>query len=198
MGTESSSATGAPKNISRRRVVAGAAWSVPAVVIASAAPAMAASGPLSFSGRACKLPGNSSDLYKGYVFELESDNPGGNPLDTVIQIRNVAVNAEPTGFKVVVKDTQNACACTCAGVPADEQFCVKDNTFNTRVLIYTEAAPTGTSVNAEMTLQYRMLDCSCNVVQDWTNLSSGLRSTPPATPGGGSCSIPDVFPLPTT
>ena len=43
MGTESSSATGAPKTISRRRVVAGAAWSVPAVMVASAAPAVAAS-----------------------------------------------------------------------------------------------------------------------------------------------------------
>ena len=197
MGTESSSATGAPKNISRRRVVAGAAWSVPAVVIASAAPAMAASGPLSFSGRACKLPGNSSDLYKGYVFELESDNPGGNPLDTVIQIRNVAVNGQSTDFAVDVKTTANECGCTCPGVDANQQFCVKDNTENTRVLIYTAAEPTGTSVNAEMTLQYRMLDCSCNEIQGWTSLSSGLRSTPPATPGGGSCSIPDVFPLPT-
>lgn len=43
MGTESSSTQGAPKNISRRRVVAGAAWSVPAVMVATAAPAVAAS-----------------------------------------------------------------------------------------------------------------------------------------------------------
>ena len=42
MGTESSSTQVAPK-ISRRRVVAGAAWSVPAVMVAGAAPAVAAS-----------------------------------------------------------------------------------------------------------------------------------------------------------
>lgn len=198
MGTESSSTPGAPKTISRRRVVAGAAWSVPAVMVASAAPAVAASpGPLTFSGRACKLPGNSSDLYKGYVFELESDNPTGPPGDTVIQIRNVAVNTAATGFSVDVKTVANECGCTCPGADTDEQFCVSDDTMDTRVLIYTAAEPTGTSVNAEMTLEYRMLDCACTEIQGWTSLSSGVRATPPATPGGGSCEIPDVFPLPT-
>jgi hypothetical protein len=43
LGTKTQSTTDAPKNVSRRRVVAGAAWAVPAVVVASAAPAMAAS-----------------------------------------------------------------------------------------------------------------------------------------------------------
>lgn len=43
MGTKSPSTQAAPNNVSRRRVVAGAAWSVPAVVVASAAPAVAAS-----------------------------------------------------------------------------------------------------------------------------------------------------------
>jgi hypothetical protein len=197
MSAEISKSRGAPRNISRRVVVAGAAWSVPAITLASAAPAVASSrGPLSFTGKACKLPGNSSDTYKGYVFELVSDNPLGPPGDTVIQIRNVTVDGSPTAAAIVVKTTANACSCTCAGVDANDQICVKDNTVGTRSLIYTAAEPTGTSVNAEMTLQYRLLLCDCTVSTDWTTLSSGVRATPPATPGGGSCQIPDVFPLP--
>ena len=197
MRSEPPGTSSASQGISRRRVVAGAAWSVPAITLVNAAPAVAASrGPLAFTGRACKLPGFSSDTYKGYVFELVSDNPLGPPGDTVIQTRNVAVNNEPTAAAVDVKTVANECACTCAGVDANDQFCVKDNTTLTRVLIYTAAEPTGTSVNAEMTLEYRLLACDCTVVQDWAPLTSGVRSTRPTTQGGGSCRVANVFPLP--
>ena len=182
--------------ISRRVVVAGAAWSVPAITMASPAAAVVTShGPLSFTGKACKLPGHSSDTFKGYVFELVSDNPGGPPGDTIIQVRNVTVDSIATGFAIVMKTTANQCNCAPCGTSTHE-ICVKDDTLGARSLIYTAAEPTGNSLNAEMTLQYRLLDCSCNEVQTWTNLSSGLRATPPATKGGGSCQIPDVFPLP--
>ena len=45
---------------SRRTVVKGAAWTMPAVLVAAPAPVVAASvAPLTFSGSACKLPGGS-------------------------------------------------------------------------------------------------------------------------------------------
>ena len=59
------------KGPSRRTIARGAAWSVPAIAIVSAAPAIAASGggPLNMVGTACKLPGNSAqgcaDVFAG-------------------------------------------------------------------------------------------------------------------------------------
>ena len=66
----------AKKGISRRTVVVGTAWAVPAIVVASAAPAMALSGPVTFTGRACKSAGNP----KLYVFELSVTNTNNVPL----------------------------------------------------------------------------------------------------------------------
>lgn len=206
MGTESSSTAGAPNNISRRRVVAGAAWSVPAVMVASAAPAVAASpGFLTFTGEACKLPGNSSDTFKGYVFELNANNETGPlPDDAVTVITSVTINGvvEPN-YAVVVKDPVPNPSCSCSGCgPAGHSFCTADGVTDQQILIYTGAEPTGTSENANFCITYTVYDC-----QDTANcgagsspapqpLCSGSVSTPPATPGGGSCDIENVFPLP--
>src|SRR6478609_437452 len=52
---------GLSRGLTRRRVVQGAAWSVPAIAIAAPIPAFAASqGFLKFTGENCKLPGNST------------------------------------------------------------------------------------------------------------------------------------------
>lgn len=59
--------------INRRTVMKGAAWTVPVIMVASAAPAMASSPPVIIdfgTSTACKIPGNSyKDLCydKGYV-----------------------------------------------------------------------------------------------------------------------------------
>ena len=92
MGTESSSATGAPKNVSRRRVVAGAAWSVPAVMVASAAPAMAASQCLTatFGGESCKYPGSGQNA-KGYKLQICFTN--NCDISATIEVKSVQGNA---------------------------------------------------------------------------------------------------------
>lgn len=64
-----------PSGVSRRTVVKGAAWAVPAITVASAVPAMAASATVTVSeaGDACKLPGNScsnAGYSKGYLQPL--------------------------------------------------------------------------------------------------------------------------------
>jgi hypothetical protein len=210
MGTEQSSTQGASNNVSRRRVVAGAAWSVPAVMVASAAPAVAASpGFLTFTGEACKLPGNATDTLKGYVFELNANNKTGPlPDDAVTVITSVTINgvSEPN-YVVVVRDPipNPSCSCAnCAGAPATHQFCTADGVMNQQVLIYTGAAPTGTSENANFCITYTVYDCqttgNCGAGSspDPQPLCSGTVSTPPAvdSPGGGSCDIENVFPLP--
>ena len=66
------------KNISRRTVTAGMAWSVPAVAVASAAPAFAASTvcpSTKVTGDAVKYPGKSSfGTKQAYGFPLEITN----------------------------------------------------------------------------------------------------------------------------
>lgn len=68
----------------RRTLVKGAAWSVPVVAMAGAAPAFAASGnpPTVAVGGACKLPGNSCGnvFVKGYVFDVTITNVSDKPI----------------------------------------------------------------------------------------------------------------------
>jgi len=71
--TNTSDRTSPQSGISRRTVVAGTAWALPAIVVASAAPAMAASGPVVLSGRACKGPGNGANT-KDYYLEVILNN----------------------------------------------------------------------------------------------------------------------------
>jgi len=72
--TSKSEATKDKKGISRRTVVAGTAWAVPAIVVASAAPAMAVSGPVVLSGTACKGPGQSGGFAFAYYFQVTLTN----------------------------------------------------------------------------------------------------------------------------
>ena len=77
--------------ISRRTLVKGTAWAVPAVAVASAAPAMAASGTVTFNNlsSACKLPGGSCEgqtgVKKGYVVAMQVCNTvTGNPGNVTV------------------------------------------------------------------------------------------------------------------
>ncbi|KRF43276.1 hypothetical protein ASH01_15875 [Terrabacter sp. Soil811] len=193
---------------SRRSVVKGAAWAVPAVVVAGAAPTVAASsGPLAFTGGACKLPGNSTDILKGYVFELTAVNsPGPQPTTGITVITNVRINGTlVSGFSASVR-SGNSCSGSCAtltcGADPDHVFCTPDATTQ-QVLIYTADKPTGNSQNAEMSLSYQRFDClngvTCSPVDlAPVSISSGVRSTDSAPgPNQGSCNVQNIFPIPT-
>ena len=178
---------------SRRSVVKGAAWAVPAVVVAGAAPTVAASVvPLDFTGNACKLPGNSQSIFKGYVFELTATNPVGDDTGQVFVIESVSVNTTgDTQFAVRTTGTE----CTCSTCPGStlHAFCVPDG-GDLRVLIYTTEDITGTSINAEMTVVYSIYECGCTPIpsQQHVSIRSGVHSTPPAQ--GNKCSILDAIP----
>lgn len=80
---------GSGRTISRRTVAKGAAWSVPAVVMATSAPALASSPPIIIDfaeSSACKLPGTSwkdRGYDKGYVLWAMFENT----LDTQVSFR---------------------------------------------------------------------------------------------------------------
>ena len=183
---------------SRRTVVKGAAWTMPAVLVAAPAPVVAASvAPLTFSGSACKLPGGSSDTYKGYVFELVATSAGGSD-NTVTVIAGVTVDgiAEPH-YAVSVKS--GSCTCSsCGSAPTNHQWCTQSGAGTQRVLLYTDGAASGTSSNSEVCVTYTRYRCDCSPVvgSQPVTICSGRRSTPPITGGGGACRISDVFPLP--
>jgi hypothetical protein len=71
--TDKSEMTKPKSGVSRRTVVKGTAWAVPAVVVASAAPAMAAGASQcitpSFSGLSCKQPGGGQNNF-GYRLQI--------------------------------------------------------------------------------------------------------------------------------
>ena len=76
------------KGISRRTVVAGTAWAVPAVIVATATPAFAAlSGPVTFTGVACKDPGNPFR----YLFSVSITNSNNQPLQ--VNFQNLVINS---------------------------------------------------------------------------------------------------------
>lgn len=184
--------------VSRRSVVKGAAWAVPAVAVASAAPAMAASkGPISFTGKACKLPGNSGDVYKGYVFELISNNEKNkNPLDAVTVVTDVKIDGVSVGFGVYDKTAHASCSCgPCGSVPTHE-FCSPDGLDNQRILVFTKPDATGSSKNAEMSITYQQYDCNggttCGPIFFQDTITSGVLSTLPVQ--GAQCTIADPTP----
>ena len=76
------------KGISRRTVTKAMAWAVPVIAVAAPVPAFAVSGGIiEFSGDGCKLPGNSQDFYKGYIFRMTAQNDHRLPIEVDDQLR---------------------------------------------------------------------------------------------------------------
>jgi hypothetical protein len=184
---------------SRRSVVKGAAWAVPAVVVAAAAPTVAASlGFLTFSGRACKLPGNSQSIFKGYVFELFANNVAGpGPRDAITEITSITVSGFPDlgSFIVVVKGENDTCSCgPCPGAVASHTFCTADGTLNQRILIFTSDDLTGNSANSTVTVTYRQWDCNDTASCGTATEGSASATIPGTPPVQGPCTIIDPNP----
>ncbi|WP_122260645.1 hypothetical protein [Ornithinimicrobium cerasi] len=171
---------------SRRTLVKGAAWSVPVIAIAAPAQALTCS-PLScpptvdFTGAACKLPGASQDLFKGYRFELEVTNTSNTDLVVVITSVTVAGVTEPSYAVNVVQGTACACATCAVGgqcVTAGQSITLHVDTEN----------PSGNSQNTEFTVVYSVYECDaeCTFVLS-ASASSGSLNTPPIQ--GAQCTL---------
>ena len=179
---------------SRRSVVKGAAWAVPAVVVAGAAPTVAASaGFLTLTGNACKLPGESQSTFKGYVFEAVSNNvTGPQPRDAIVEITsiNVAGSEDLGAYKVVLPGGAQSCSCSCPSLEPSHIYCSPDGVLNQRVLIFTSANVTGNSANSTVTITYRIYDCNggsaCPATFTSQLSQASLGNTPPIL---GPCTI---------
>lgn len=129
--------------VSRRTVATAMAWSVPAVALAVSTPAYAASpGFITLTGDGCKLPGNATDIFKGYAFEALITNPTNTSV--TVSITDITLNGEDLGNVTVVNlDTCQALGST---------FTVAGNTTNLRVAIVTQNA--ASSANGTLILTY--------------------------------------------
>ena len=113
----------APRSgISRRTVVAGAAWAAPVVAIAPAAQAATCSKIcVTYAGTACKSPGNSDPLnrkaYK-YLFTIENQTGGLPPYNGCMQVffYSFTVNGTqaPDYMHVTRYNAQPVSSCPCA------------------------------------------------------------------------------------
>ena len=134
-------------SLSRRKVTAGLAWSVPAVAAVSAAPAFAASPKCvtSDAGTVVKFPGNSSgyDLFQAYGFPVTLTNPTRGTLR--ITAKSVSVTL---GKKVVAAELLIYTDDPCAGgtpVAADSDLLVLEP--GETITLWFVANNTGNSAN---------------------------------------------------
>jgi hypothetical protein len=181
---------GLSRGLTRRRVVQGAAWSVPVIAIAAPVPAFAGAsqGILQLEGTGCKLPGASNDTYKGYAFNLTATNPRSD-VAYCIRIDSVTLDGSNLGAATVVNLASGACAVR--GNP----FCVPASTTLPDLAIVTANA--GSSSNGQLIVTYSVretADCtSCDSSGTFVAApaaSTGINDAPPI--NGESCG-PDKF-----
>jgi hypothetical protein len=113
--TNKSEMTKPKPGISRRTVVKGTAWAVPAVVVASAAPAMAAGASqcltATFGGGSCKQPGTGQNNF-GFNLKICFTNTCSASVDiTVTKIQGNAGSSpvQPVGQSITVPVGQTVC-----------------------------------------------------------------------------------------
>jgi len=179
---------GLSRGLTRRRVVQGAAWSVPVIAIAAPVPAFAGAsqGSLTLDGTGCKLPGNSNSSYKGYAFNLNAKNT--TALKKCILITSVTLNSQDLGSVTVLNlagSGANAC------VPLGNPICLAPGeTLNELALLTTNAA---NSSNGILEVTYKEAvgsgssTCSCTGAQYGPALkaSTTINGAPPI--NGSSC-----------
>ena len=105
--TSKSEMTKPKPGISRRTVVKGTAWAVPAVVVASAAPAMAAGASqcltATFGGGSCKQPGTGQNNF-GFKLKICFTNTCSAPV--TITVTKIQGNAGSSPVKLIGQTIQ--------------------------------------------------------------------------------------------
>ncbi len=116
-----------PSGVSRRTVVKGAAWAVPAITVASAVPAVAQSGledclQYSLTGDACKWPGAGNDW--SYRVGLCFSNTCPTPVDIYID------HLENNAGKLFTPCEPGSFVGTTVTVPANGSYCTGTFAFS--------------------------------------------------------------------
>ena len=135
-----------PQGVSRRTVAKAMAWAVPVIAVSAAAPAYAASqGILQGTGKACKLPGNSQSLYKGYALGFSAVNPFTLPI--IVTINSITLNGFSLGNLRII----NLNGCETLGLNI---FRVPGNTSYPNLVVLTEGS--GNSQAGQLRATYTM------------------------------------------
>jgi hypothetical protein len=159
--------------ISRRTVAKAAAWSVPAIALAVSTPAYAASpGFITLTGDGCKLPGQATDIFKGYAFEASISNTTNAGVS--IAITDITLNGEDLGDVTVVA----LGTCTVLG----DTFVIAAGTTDLRVAIITEDA--ANSANGTLIIS--------GTVDGVAGAVTAQADAAPPIVGGGSCTTYSV------
>jgi hypothetical protein len=147
-------------------------WAVPVIAVAAPVPAYAASqGPiLSGNGAACKLPGGSQELAKGYALGFSARNPFGTPL--TVTILEMTLNGIPLGDLRII----NLDGCINLGLTT---FTVPANTDYPNLVVLTEGA--GNSQAGTLTASYSVSGGPGGTV----DASAEVGTAPPLQ--GGEC-----------
>lgn len=173
-----------PSGVSRRTVVKGAAWAVPAITVASAVPAYAASAPpppvFDFAN-AWKNPGNkctSACIPKqSYGVKVTVSNPSAQ--DYIIQFTSYAIDGDSIGVFGVTgtmgcQAVSGTCAATCAAY-AVNSVCIPAGTASKD--LYVNSNNYGSSPQGGQAIGWRWVDAStCTVLASDTAIS--LTSPP--------------------
>lgn len=165
------SSTEAGHNVSptRRTLVKGAAWAVPAVTIAAAAPSAAASvlctGTFCLTSDFCKLPGHSGPCDKGYrapatiqaasferILVASVTAQGLSPADNA----DLLLQITPTSGQTVTCSA--ACTCTVTVPAGYQKICIPASTAPLQYDIQVCGFPN--SRNTTITLDYFLYRCS--------------------------------------
>jgi hypothetical protein len=183
---------GAGRTISRRTVAKGAAWSVPAVLIAKSTPALAASPPIVIDfgdSTACKLPGNSwgdAGYDKGYVLWAQFVNT----LDTTVSFRVTDIVVGGVD-QCLVGVTNPALSLPC---PPQTIDCITLGPGEEQIYgVFSNASTDSSSTDVAVTVEYWVGDSTCGAAgSGQTGVTSGnVVGQSWTTPqGGGSCQFP--------
>lgn len=154
---EASETVGTKHRVSRRRVVIGTAWTVPAISVASAAPAFAASpGVVTAVGSACKNSAGGND--KTYQFDIEFTNTYN--CRTTVTVTEIVL--EPNNGSPVTFPNDNL------------TFDVAAHSTVTKTFV---SNVTQSAANGTLRVSYTYTDCQGNVLEFTNALDVG--SLPP-------------------
>ena len=133
-----------PSGSNRRTVVKGAAWAVPAVAVAAAAPAMAASPTCltaQFLGDSCKQPGTGNNF--GYRLEICFTNNCATSI--TLTVTQVAANVGNPVIQNVNQGPITIAPGATVCLPNDVLYC-SNSSANFINVSFTQVGLTGTQV----------------------------------------------------
>jgi hypothetical protein len=176
--------------LTRRRVVQGAAWSVPVIAIAAPVPAFAGAsqGVLTFTGENCKLPGNSSDPWKQgavYLFSASNTTAVGITVDITSVLRSNS--SLPATDVTVIRLSGSGLHCS----PIGTTFPVAAGATGDRYALVTSDWPS--SANGNLVVNYEVDDVAQTPATGASNDLSPITSNPSCDIGGSCNTISDAF-----